>query len=207
MSQRTECPVEPCYYRYHRPLKEVVSLLNLTLLIVSSNLAVRQVDPFCILIYVAFPLDGSEYNVPKSVVVDEDTKFLQGTYITYKNGAEATNAFLADANLSARYMAFSRSASASYSVEKTFRREEQFALYAFNASFYNAALRNYIDLLNTTALVNRLSTLPQPFKSDEATLREYKSFFTSFGSHIITNTGYGARFQLVCGCFTPFLSS
>jgi len=122
---------------------------------------------------------------------------LQGNYITYNSGKEASSAFLVDVSLGARYMAFSGSVSTSYSVEKTFRKDDQFALYAFNASLYGAGLRNYADLLNQKALENRLLEMPHPFSDKPDTIREYRSFFASFGSHVIINSSYGMRFQLV----------
>jgi hypothetical protein len=94
-------------------------------------------------------------------------------------------------------MAFSGSVSTSYSVEKTFRRDDQFALYAFNASLFGAGLRDYADLLNETALEKRLKEMPHPFTSATDTVKEYKNFFASFGSHVIINASYGMRFQLV----------
>jgi hypothetical protein len=94
-------------------------------------------------------------------------------------------------------MAFSGSASASYSVEKTFRKDEQFALYAFNSSLFGAGLEDYADLLNEDALAKRLKEMPHPFTSAPDTVNKYKTFFASFGSHVIINTSYGMRFQLV----------
>jgi hypothetical protein len=102
--------------------------------------------------------------------------------------------------LAVRYLAVSGSASASYGVSKTFRSDQQFALYSFNYVTYGASLRNYIDYLAEKSLLNRLQDVP-PFpigsNPSESVLRDYKAFFDSMGSHAIVNATYGSRFQLV----------
>ncbi|KAF9487886.1 hypothetical protein BDN71DRAFT_1348694, partial [Pleurotus eryngii] len=117
---------------------------------------------------------------------------------TYKSGSEANSYFEADASLSVRYLGVSGSVSASYATEKMFRQENQYAFYSFNSSTYVAVLRDWADLLNETALKRRLETMPRPFdENNENHVNEWKEFFDSWGTHVILNATYGARYQLV----------
>lgn len=46
--------------------------------------------------------------------------------------------------------------------------------------------------------MNTISELPQPFTKDSGVVQQYKEFFNLYGSYVIPNTTYGARFLLVC---------
>ena len=121
-----------------------------------------------------------------------------GNYVTYRTGTEASSSLKTDVSLSARYLAVSASTSVSYSIDKTYRREDQWAMYSFNADTYLASLRNYADLLAERALANRLEQLePIGDGSNQEMLNEWKFFFASWGTHVIINSAFGARFQLV----------
>jgi len=139
-----------------------------------------------------------KYKVPKIVGVNQDVKSFQGTYITYRSGTEASAEFQADSSLAVRYLAVSGGGSVSYAVNKSFSSDNQFALYSFNSDQYTAGLRDYADSLNTAVLKAALADLPSPFpsKPDLAVEQKYKDFFSRYGTHVIVNTSYGARFQL-----------
>lgn len=149
-------------------------------------------------------LAGDEtYNVPRCIGVAQDVNNIQGNYITYRSGSEASSSFQAEASLSVRYLAVSGSASASYATEKSFRQENQYAFYSFNADTYAASLRDYADLLNESALKRRIADLPVPFDgSNSDHVKQWRDFFSSFGTHVIINCSYGARFQLVSRRFS-----
>ncbi|KAK1230926.1 hypothetical protein PQX77_005957 [Marasmius sp. AFHP31] len=137
------------------------------------------------------------YTIPGNIGVSTDLNNYQGGFVTYRSGSEAHEAFQADASLSIRYMSVSGGASASYATEKTLRRENQHAFYAFNADLYSANLRDYIDDINEKALKSRIEELPQPFNgSNKDHEKKYRDFFGTFGTHVITYCTYGARCQL-----------
>ncbi|KAG9218284.1 hypothetical protein CCMSSC00406_0009904 [Pleurotus cornucopiae] len=136
------------------------------------------------------------YNVPRCIGISSINS-VNGAYTTYKSGSEANSYFEADASLSVRYLGVSGSVSASYATEKMFRQENQYAFYSFNSSTYVAVLRDWADLLNETALKRRLETMPRPFDANnESHVNEWKEFFDSWGTHVILNATYGARYQL-----------
>ncbi|KAI6039601.1 hypothetical protein EDC04DRAFT_1704437 [Pisolithus marmoratus] len=141
-------------------------------------------------------VEGTVYDVPRVIGVTSFNSS-NGNYVTYSTGTEASSALMIDTSLSARYLAVSASASVSYSVNKTYKREDQWAMYSFNADTYLASLRNYVDLLAETALANRLADMVAIGDgSDKDIVGEWKLFFMSWGSHVIINSAFGARFQL-----------
>ncbi|KAH9935269.1 MAC/Perforin domain-containing protein [Amylocystis lapponica] len=137
------------------------------------------------------------YDVPRCIGVAMDAQSVQGNYITYKTGSEASSNFQADASLTVRYLAVSGGVSASYGTEKSFRQENQYAFYSFNSDTYTTSMQDYIDFLNETPLKNRIAELPKPFNGADAdNLKQWRDFFASFGTHVIIHCSYGARFQL-----------
>lgn len=141
--------------------------------------------------------------MPRCIGVS-DYNSSDGNYVTYKNGTEASSSLKIDTSLSARYLAVSASTSVSYSIDKTYRREDQWAMYSFNADTYLASLRNYLDLLAETALARRLEEMvPIGDGSNKNVVQDWKDFFASWGTHIIINSAFGARFQLVSWWIDP----
>lgn len=141
-------------------------------------------------------VENTVYDVPRVIGVT-DYNSSDGNYVTYKTGTEAASSLKVDASLSVRYLAVSASASASYSIDKTHKREDQWAMYSFNADTYLASLRNYADLLAETALSRRLAeSVAIGDGSNKDVVQDWKDFFASWGSHVIINTAFGARFQL-----------
>ncbi|KAG6369324.1 hypothetical protein JVT61DRAFT_15043 [Boletus reticuloceps] len=58
-------------------------------------------------------------------------------------------------------------------------------------------MRDYFDLLAETALLRRLEeAVPIGDGSDKEVVQDWKDFFASWGSHVIINSSFGARFQL-----------
>jgi hypothetical protein len=146
----------------------------------------------------ALIVKGTEYTVPWCVGIMTDVTRNDGSLITSRTGTEASEKFENDASLSAKYLAVSGSVSTQYATEKAFRRENQYAFYSLNSETYQAALREYSDLLNEDALKTRMKQLPKPFNPTNASeVKQWKDFFATFGTHVIVNCTYGARFQLV----------
>lgn len=151
----------------------------------------------CILDLTLLPLGGVVYNVPKCIVVSP-YESSDGSYVKFTTGSEAFDAFKTSGSMSARYLAVSANASASYALDKTFMKGNQYAFYSHNADTYRVSMKNYADLLNEAALKKRLDGLPKPFnENNDKNIGQWKDFFASFGSHVIINLSYGARFQLV----------
>lgn len=148
--------------------------------------------PFCV-------LGGVTYDVPRSISIVDDNSTVQGSFISFPDGTEASAAFRNDSALSMRYFALSGTTSATYASEKSFLRSNQYAFYGFTKNQYNARLRDYADDLNEKALEKGVADLTKPFNGvNPNILKQYKDFFERYGSHIIVNANYGARYPLVC---------
>ncbi|THU80325.1 hypothetical protein K435DRAFT_809971 [Dendrothele bispora CBS 962.96] len=142
-------------------------------------------------------IGGQTYSVPRIIGVSTDISHFEGSYLTYRTGSEASAAFQADASLGIRYLCVSGSVSASYAMQRSLRRENQHAFYSFNADLFSASLRDYVDSINEKALKLRVAQLPTPFDGSKPDHRkEYRDFFSSFGTHVIKYCTYGARCQL-----------
>lgn len=143
------------------------------------------------------------YYVPDVVRISDESLF-QGNFLSYPDGGTAGKAFRSDTGLPARYFAVTGTDTAIVlSRDRYFIHENQYAFYSFTHSAYAAHLADYLDLLNANALLRGVEDLPQQFKGDnEGVLAAYKDFFQRFGSHVIVNSKYGARFQLVCVTLT-----
>ncbi|KAF8435378.1 MAC/Perforin domain-containing protein [Boletus edulis BED1] len=156
--------------------------------IISFNLDdnLRQVD-----------IDDVVYDVPQAVRISREP-LSQGTFVSYATGTDVQKTFRADAGLPARYLAVTGTdAAIVLAQDRSFIREYQYAFYSFTHFVYAARLADYDDLLNESALLRGVEDLPQRFNGDdERVLDAYKSFFQRFGSHVIVNANYGARFQL-----------
>ena len=133
------------------------------------------------------------------VSIAKDVENLEGTCLTFRSGNDALSAFRTNSTFATRYQALSSGPSASSALSRTFLGDDQFAFYSFNMTTYKASLRGYVDFLNEHGLKRWLAELASPFPENpgEDVLRNYKAFFNAFGSHAITSTTYGARFQLV----------
>lgn len=87
-----------------------------------------------------------------------------------------------------------------YSIDKTFSDDKQYAMYAFNQFLLTASFDDFAGAINDTDLPARLVNMQyfDPTSPDFPNiLSSYKSFFATFGSHVITGTNYGARLTLV----------
>ena len=131
-----------------------------------------------------------------------------GNYATFKTGSEAASALMTSASFSVRHLAVPASASISYSIGKTYRREDQWAMYNLNADTYLASLRDYNGRLAETALVKSLEdAVPVGEGSNKEAIQYWKDFFASWGTHVISKSAFGARFQLVRWLINPRVSS
>ncbi|KAG2146794.1 MAC/Perforin domain-containing protein [Suillus clintonianus] len=138
---------------------------------------------------------GVEYTADACIVLSDYGRTTKN-FISFKSGTEAYSQFAVDASMSARYLAVSAGASASYSLEKTFKHQDQWAFYNLTADTYMAEMIEYADLLNGAKLQERLDSMPAFNGGNQEIVQEWKDFFASFGSHVIVKASYGAMFQL-----------
>ena len=170
-----------------------------------SNVRDVVIGGYCLLFrlfghkaFTVHPPDGVTYSVPRDVSVTDDGQITRGDYLTFPNGREAASAFRADASLSLRYFAVSGTTSGTIAAQKSFLEDHQYAFFSHTQGSYSVRLRDYIGSLVEPPLIKGLEGIPKPFNpSDANAVREYRQFFRDFGSHIIQNVNYGARYPLV----------
>ena len=138
------------------------------------------------------------YSVPKDVSVTDDSQITRGEYLTFPNGREAASAFRADASYPLRYFAVSGTTSGAIAAQKSFLEDHQYAFFSYTQGSYSVRLRDYIGSLVEPPLIKGLEGVPKPFNPSDANgVRKYREFFRDFGSHVIHNVNYGARYPLV----------
>ena len=131
-------------------------------------------------------------------MVNDDNDIVQGEYITYSSGNEASSAFRNDASYPLRYFAVSGTRSAADAADKSFVGNHQYAFFSYTERSYTALRQDYEGSLVETPLLIGLDGIPTPFdSSNAATVEKYKTFFSVYGSHIIHTVNYGARYPLV----------
>ena len=84
-----------------------------------------------------------------------------------------------------------------HAARNFFRESQQYAFFSYMEGSY-AARRDYANSLVEAPLLVGLDGIPIPFDpSNAVTVQKYKSFFSIYGSHVIHNIDYGARYILV----------
>jgi len=145
-----------------------------------------------------YVLDGVTYSVPRDVAITEDNQIVRGEYISFPDGRQAASQFSADASYPLRYFAVSGTTSGAYAARKSFLENHQYSFFSYTEGAYAARLRDYAESLIPGPLIVGLEGVPYPFdSSNQDTVNKYKEFFRSYGSHIIHNVNYGARYPLI----------
>ena len=118
--------------------------------------------------------------------------------VSYPDGTKARIEFETNPSLPSSYFAITGDPSVAEGTNKMFRRDNQYAFYAYTQGKYLASLSDYMDYLNVTSLKNRAQRMPAVFNGDDPEcVKAYKEFFEVLGTHIIVKVAYGARFQMV----------
>ncbi|KAI6098437.1 hypothetical protein EDD16DRAFT_1662944 [Pisolithus croceorrhizus] len=142
-------------------------------------------------------IGGVTYSVPREISVTNDNNVVTGQYITFPDGKDAASAFSADATYPLRYFAVSGTTSGTYAAWKSFLNHHQYAFFSYAEGSYSARLRDYANSLEERPLLAALEGIPKPFDElCETTVKKYQDFFRDYGSHIIHNVNYGARYHL-----------
>ncbi|EEP80471.1 predicted protein [Uncinocarpus reesii 1704] len=126
---------------------------------------------------------GVTWTVPDNVNVAADAGNSETSQTSYTNGSVAASNLEADASLSGQYLAVSAGASANYSISKTFHSSYQYFMFNFRQVLLEVGLENFAENQYQRACMAHV-------------VKTYKTFFGTFGSHVVTGTTYGSRFQL-----------
>lgn len=119
----------------------------------------------------------------------------------YKGGEQAAHDLSLDSSLAGSYMAVQGDISASYAIRKAFSKSYQYDLFNYNALLLDVKMSNYAHFVDEKFLSRTMDRIPKWNPSKPDVIEQYRSLFSTIGSHIITGVNYGGRIQLVGGLF------
>ncbi|KAI4193184.1 MAG: hypothetical protein LQ350_008433 [Teloschistes chrysophthalmus] len=154
-------------------------------------------------------LDGAvSWFVPNGVNVKQDvgsgksegnpsTRRYNASYNSFKSGDKAASSIAIDASLAANYMAIGGDISANYAIQKTFQKQYQYAMFAFNQVLLEVGFDDYAKTVDEVLLLRRLRRMDPFDPRKPGVIQQYRSLFATIGTHIITGANYGGRLQLL----------
>ena len=120
------------------------------------------------------------------------------SFVTYPTGNEASQRLQADTSLAEILLPLASVMPTTRWIRDLFVDDHQYALFGYVQAQYLAQLVDFGAFINEDGFKVKLKDVPPFDSSVKATVRVWREFFRTTGSHIITGTKYGARFQLVC---------
>ncbi|KAL8734990.1 MAG: hypothetical protein Q9166_001115 [cf. Caloplaca sp. 2 TL-2023] len=106
-------------------------------------------------------LGDTSWLVPNGVDATADATGGKGEDISYTSGDNAASAFSIDSDLAIRYMAINGGASANYAIKKTFQRNFQYSLTAYNDVQILVSFIEYANAINVPLLRRFLDRIPR----------------------------------------------
>ncbi|KAI5984016.1 hypothetical protein EDC04DRAFT_1705024 [Pisolithus marmoratus] len=140
-------------------------------------------------------INGIEYQIPRIVLASEDTSTF-ATMRTFSDGTLAVKALQDDSALAYRILPATTSNVSLLPLDKSLPTGNQFYFFANDHGSYSGALRDYLSFINEEELLMHVSKLASFDSEDPEVVQAYIEFFNTVGSHFVSSTGFGARFQL-----------
>ncbi|KAK7688952.1 hypothetical protein QCA50_007643 [Cerrena zonata] len=143
------------------------------------------------------PVNGTKYQVPNNIDLETTVENAQTSLVTYPTGSDAAQNLQADSTLAETLLPLSSVLSTTRWIRDLFVEDHQYALFGHTRGQYLAQLGDFIEQVNEGAIKTKVAALP-PFDSNiKESVSKWRELFRTMGSHIITGTTYGARFQLM----------
>ncbi|KAI6039602.1 hypothetical protein EDC04DRAFT_2684554 [Pisolithus marmoratus] len=140
-------------------------------------------------------INGIEYQIPRIVLASEDTSTFATTK-TFSDGALAVKALQDDSALAYRLLPATTSNISLFPLDKSLPTGNRFYFFANDHGSYSGGLRDYLSFINEEELLTHVSKLASFDSEDPEVVQAYIEFFNTVGSHFVSSTGFGARFQL-----------
>ncbi|KAL8808108.1 MAG: hypothetical protein Q9200_004411 [Gallowayella weberi] len=141
-------------------------------------------------------LGGVTWIVPSGVNANEDLTGGEGVYKSYASGEEAYKAISGDSSVAARYLAVTGGVSAGYAVQKSFQKNRQYGMLAYNDVLINVKFDSIASAINEGLLRQRIDRIGKWNPNNLDLVEDYRTLFRTLGSHVITGANYGSRLQL-----------
>ena len=139
---------------------------------------------------------GVEYEIPRVVTASENNNTFS-TNRTFTDGTLAVRALQSDSALATRFLPVTANNNSLFPLDKSLPTGNQFYFFVNDHDSYSGRLSDYTNFINEEELLAHVSKLA-PFDSENPeVVQAYIEFFNTVGSHVVTNTNFGARFQLV----------
>ncbi|KAF8129920.1 hypothetical protein EV363DRAFT_1337051 [Boletus edulis] len=140
-------------------------------------------------------IGGVEYEIPRIVTASGDNSTFV-TSRTFPDGTTAVKTLQNDAGLAYRLLPVTTNNMSLFPLDKSLPTGNQYYFFVNDHDSYSGTLRDFVDFINEDELLTHVSKLP-PFDSQNPEAVEaYIAFFNTVGSHLVSATGFGARFQL-----------
>ncbi|KAK1227770.1 hypothetical protein PQX77_009210 [Marasmius sp. AFHP31] len=140
-------------------------------------------------------IDGQTYSVPRDIAVSQNIAGGE-TFTTFSSGEEATTKFESDPSLMPRLLSLAGGTSVIRSITTNFfRSDRQYAFYSLRQPRYSATLSNFDDLFNSAALLPAVRELPPFSGQNQSAVAQYRTFFQTFGSHVVTSMEFGSAYR------------
>ena len=124
---------------------------------------------------------------------------------TFSTGTEAKIATNHGGTLEGEYECVQGNVALDEGLDATFQDDFQYGLFLYNSNQLGVSLKNYKRDIAEDALRDLIAKLPPWNAMDQQVVRDYRSIFTTYGTHVITSTSYGSRLLIVSlGRFPPF---
>jgi len=140
-------------------------------------------------------IGGVEYEIPRIVAAsDDNTTF--STNRTFPDGTSAVQTLQDDAALAYRLLPVTASNMSLLPLDKSLPTPNQYYFFVNDHDAYSGRLRDFLDFINEDELLTHVSKLPSFDSQNPEAVEAYIEFFNTVGSHFVSTTGFGARFQL-----------
>jgi len=140
-------------------------------------------------------IDGVEYEIPRSILASEDNSS-QGFNRTFQDGTLAVSALQDDSALAYRLLYITTGNNSLFPLNKSLPTKNQYYFFVNDHAVYSGKLRDYLDFINEKELLQHVSKLTTFNAEDPDVVQAYVEFFNTVGSHFVSSTTFGARFQL-----------
>ena len=139
---------------------------------------------------------GVEYEIPRAVAASEDNSPFS-TIRTFTDGTLAVKALQDNSVPAYRFLSVTANNNSLFPLDKSLPTGNQFYFFVNDYDSYSGRLRDYLSFINEEELLTHVCKLSPFDPENPEVVQAYIKFFNTVGSHFVSSTGFGARFQLV----------
>ena len=123
---------------------------------------------------------------------------------TYTTGSEARKAIGAGGSAQGKFKVVEGDASVDVGIQNNFKEDRAYEMFSYNDVQILAKFSDYAGQVKEDLLITMLRRAGPWNPDDVASLQNWRSFYNSFGTHVIIGVQYGSRLSFV-NMSTPLL--